>query len=38
MNKMRPVAKRNTSHTLSLFALKFAYDIKVHIKIQKAYL
>ena len=38
MNKMRPAVKRDTSYTLSLFALKFAFEIEVHIKIQKTYL
>ena len=35
MNKMRSVGKHNTQYTLSLFALKFAFEIKMHIKIQK---
>ena len=35
---MQLVAKCDTSYTLSLFALKFAFEIKVHIKIQKTYL
>ena len=35
MNKMRPVAKRDTWYTLSLFGLKYAFEIKVDIKIKK---
>ena len=38
MNKMQPVGKHSTPHTLSLFALKLALEIKMHIKIQKTYL
>lgn len=38
MNKMRPVAERDTSYTLSLFPLKFAFENKVRIKILKTYL
>ena len=38
MNKMQAVAERDTSYTLSLFASKFAFEIKVHIKIQKTYI